>query len=220
MATTNVEPNRLGVGLYSIPEAARLAKIHVQQVRRWIRPTEGLIPGVFLPEDQAITFLELMELHFIKMFRDQGVSLQTIRRAASTAAKKFKTPLPFTVHHFDTDGHTIFATLIDKEKETSHVEDLKHGQYVFDEIIRPFFKKLEYGQNELLRFWPLTPTGHIVLDPERRFGKPIDAKTGVPTEALFHAVEAGEDVRTVADWFNVSVAAVTAAVEFEKSLAA
>ncbi|MCX7424891.1 MAG: MerR family transcriptional regulator [Planctomycetia bacterium] len=220
MVRQHNEPCRLGIGLYSISDAARLLRVHPQRVRHWIEPEGGLIRRKLEPTERTISFLELMELHFINMFREAGVSLQTIQEAAKTAAKAFETPYPFAVHRFDTDGRTVFATLIKREKDTSLVKDLRRGQYVFDTIIRPFFKRLEYRGNEAVRFWPREKTGRIVLDPNRRFGKPIDAPTGVPTVSLFHAVEAGEDVATVASWFGVPVAAITAAVAFEKSLAA
>ena len=218
MVAKDSEADRVGVGLYSVPEAARLAGIPTQKFRRWLDPLKGLVPNTPFRKEQTLTFLELMELHFIKMFRDHGVSLQTIRRAAKVAAQTFATSHPFAVHRFDTDGRTIFATLADSEKDQILVEDLRHGQYVFDTIIRPFFKKLEYDQDDPVRFWPLSTTGRVVLDPERRFGKPIDAPTGVPTSTLFRAIEAGEEVPCVAAWFDVPIEAVFAAVEFERSL--
>jgi uncharacterized protein (DUF433 family) len=211
---------RLGVGLYSIPDTARLLRVRVSIVRRWLSSKEGIIRPEFDPQEQTISFLELMELHFIKLFRDEGVSLQTIRRAARTAAKQFGTPHPFAVHRFDTDGRTVFATLVNEEKEATVVEDLKHGQYVFDRIVRPFFKKLEYGQADAIRYWPLGADGRIVLDPERQFGKPIDNKTGVPTAPLYRAVVAGDDPVIVAKWFEVPLEVVRAAMTFETSLAA
>ena len=220
MTTQLSEPSRIGVGLYSISEAARLLKVPSQRIRRWVDPREGLIQRVLSPDEMALTFLELMELQFVQMFKEAGVSFQTIRSAAKTAAQQFGCPYPFTVHRFDTDGRTIFATLIKAERKEALVEDLKHGQYVFDSIIRPFFKKLEYRQDEAIRFWPLSQRGRVVLDPQRQFGKPIDAPTGVPTQALFLATKAGDDPSNVATWFNVPVAAVTAAVKFEESLAA
>lgn len=210
----------LGQGLYSVPESARLLGVSVQKLRRWTDPNAALIPGVLFSEYRTLTFVELMELHFVKLFRESGVSLQTIRRATRTAARQFNTTCPFTVHQFDTDGHTVFATLIDKEHKKRLVEDLKHGQYVFEQIVRPFFKNLEYSQNGPVRFWPPIPAKRVVLDPKRHFGQPIDAQTGVPTRALHQAILAGEDIKTVAEWFNVPVAAVDAAIEFEKSLRA
>ena len=218
MVAAQLEPKRIGVGLYSLPEAARLLRIRVQCLRGWIKPDDALFPRVFSPDERTLSFIELIELHFIKMFRDAGVSLQTIRRAAKTAAKKFGTNHPFAVHRFDTDGRTIFATLRSSERNEAVLEDLEHGQYAFDKILRPFFKKLEYGKKNVERYWPLESTGRIVLDPSRQFGKPIDSITSVPSIALFNAVQAGEAEADVANWFNVPIEAVRAAVKFENVL--
>jgi len=224
MTATSTSPSRIGVGLYSVSDAARLLRVPAQRVRRWMDPQEELIQRTFPPEEGIITFLELMELHFIQMFRQENVSLLTIRRAAKTAARKYEQPYPFTLHRFDTDGQTIFATLSQSERRRRMVEDLEHGQFVFEKICRPFFRKLDYQQDDPednpIRFWPLNKNGRVVLDPQRRFGRPIDAPTGVPTQALYLAVKAREDQSTVATWFNVPSAAVAAAFKFEESLAA
>jgi uncharacterized protein (DUF433 family)/DNA-binding transcriptional MerR regulator len=214
----STESLRFGVGLYSIRDAARLLQVPVGTVRRWISVKDGVVTCTFDLHERTLTFLELMELHFIKLFRDQNVSLQTIRKAAKTAEKRFGNPHPFALHRFDTDGRTIFATLIGSEKRL--VEDLRHGQYVFDTVVRPFFKKLEYSQDRAIRFWPLGVGQRVVLDPERQFGTPIDDATAVPTSALFLAVQAGDDPVAVAQWFKVPLAAVRAAIAFEQPLAA
>lgn len=212
-------PSRIGVGLYSLPVAAKIIHAPIQKIRRWLDPDEGLIDRYFDPEEQTITFIELMELYFINLFRAQGVSLQTIRKAAKAAAAKFSTKYPFAVKRFDTDGRTIFATLIDNERDQAVVEDLRKGQYVFEQILQPFFRKIEYrGTEEAMRYWPLEMTGRVVLDPNRRFGKPIDAETGIPTSVLYRAVQAGDPASKVASWFKVPAEAVEAAVRFETSL--
>lgn len=221
MTSSTATPNRLGVGLYSIPEAARLVGTYDGNIRRWIEPLTDLIPRTFPISEHTLSFLELMELHFIKMFRDSGVSLQTIRKAAKAAAKKFRVDYPFAVRRFDTDGKTIFATLLDREDDREAVEDLKRGQYVFTTILKPFFLKMDYrASREALRFWPQNKEGRVVLDPTRSFGKPIDSQTGVQTQALHEAVIAnGGEMALVADWFDVPIEAVKSAVVFEESLA-
>ncbi|HEV3340056.1 MAG TPA: hypothetical protein VG125_06855 [Pirellulales bacterium] len=62
--------------------------------------------------------------------------------------------------------------------------------------------------------------GRVVLDPERQFGRPIDAETGVPTSAVYDACRAGkgQDQKEVANWFGIPLSAVQAAVAFELSL--
>ena len=217
----------LGRGLYTFGQAARLLRVPVTVLRYWIGERSGFESIIHrqLSDEHVLTFAELMELHFVKLFRDQDLSLQAIRSAAKAASQKFGAEYPFTVQRFDTDGKTIFATLRRREQDPVLVEDLRRGQLVFPTIIRPFFKKLEYLQDGIGRFWPLKSSsrnwGRVVLDPERRFGQPLDSETGVPTESIRQAVTAGkgQDVKTVAKWFVIPVEAVKAAMKYEKSLA-
>lgn len=209
--------SKLGYGIYSIPDASRILGASPAKLRHWLSPDDGIFQSRF-SDSNAVSFLDLMELMFVKMFRDENVSLQTIRKAASKAAEKFNTDYPFAVKRFDTDGKTIFATLLKSEQDKVMTEDLRHGQYVFTQIIKPFFKKLEYGQQDAMKFWPLLKKGRVVLDPDRRFGQPIDDQTGIPTSVLFQAVQAGDSVKEVAKWFDVPKKAVEQAVTFEKSL--
>ena len=208
---------KIGFGVYSIPTASRIIGVSSQKVRRWVSPDEGIVQSRF-GEPDVVSFLDVMELLFVKMFRDENVSMHTIRLTAEKASKKFGTDYPFAVKRFDTDGKTIFATLIKTEDKSEIVEDLRRGQLVFRSIIKPFFKKLEYGQSDIMRYWPLLKSGRVVLDPDRGLGQPIDALTGVPTKALFDAVQAGQSQAKVAKWFDVPTAAVRQAVKFEKSL--
>jgi uncharacterized protein (DUF433 family) len=212
----------LGKGAYSLRDASRMLHTHHATIKRWLSPDDSLVAREFEPDEGVISFPELMELHFIKMFRDKGVSLRTIRRASREASARFETRYPFAVKRFDTDGKTIFATLSRTETDEELVEDLRDCQYVFSNIVRPFFRKLDYEDGDVARFWPMHKRGRVVLDPARQFGRPIDSKTDIPTWTLFSAVRAGkgQSVKEVADWFGVPVQAVQASVKFESSLEA
>lgn len=223
MSEKKQKRSHIGVGLYSIAEAARILRVHHSRLHRWMDPIQGVVPRRFDPAEKTISFTELMELHFIKMFREEGVSLQTIRKASAIATKKYKSEYPFCVKRFDTDGRDIFATLVSKETNAEVIEDLKHGQLVFNEIVKPFFRKLEYENTiEPTRYWPREKAGRIVLDPSRKFGKPMDAESGVQTTAIYEALSAGcgQDEATVAKWLGIPLAAVRAAAAYERDLAA
>lgn len=209
--------SKIGLGVYSLPIASKIIGVSSQKLRRWTSCKDGIVQSRFRETD-AISFLDMMELLFVKMFRDENVSMQTIKLAASKASEKFNTDYPFAVKRFDTDGKTIFATLLKSEDDGELVEDLRRGQLVFRSIIKPFFKRLEYGQSDAMRYWPLLKSGRVVLDPMRSLGQPIDSKTGIPTKAIFDAVQAGQSQKMVSKWFDIPVAAVRQAVKFEKSL--
>jgi len=222
----------LGVGLYSFPEAGRIVGAKPSVLRRWardyiyfdkdaIRQHTSVIPRYFGRNSDTLTFLELIELLFIRAFRSEGVSMQAIRKAAERAAIQFHTEYPFAVKRFDTDGKHIFATLREEANDLELTEDLGKGQLAFDRVVKPLFRNLDYrGNTDALRYWPLGHEGRIILDPHRAFGKPIDSPTGVSTEVLYDAVQAegGQDPAEVADWFEVPIEAVTAAIRYESSL--
>lgn len=218
----------LGVGLYTYPEAARIVGVSPAKLRRWATEFTYRLdsrhyqnkPVIrrYFEDEPVLTFLEVVELLFIRLFRDEGVSMPTIRRAAERAAERFRSDYPFAVERFDTDGKHIFATLCDEAASRRDVEDLERGQLAFERVVRPFFRKLEY-RGDALRLWPRDRDGRVVIDPVRRFGKPIDAESGVPTSVLYQATLAGNgtSIEEVASWYEVSVDAVKAAVDYEQS---
>ena len=225
----------LDVGLYSLSETARLLHVNSKTLRRWAEGYPFVIKGKThnsppilnrdlppLDGEAVLTFNDLLELHMVKIFRDAGVSLQTIRAAVEKAAGMYNTNHPFTIKQFETDGNSIFATLQSKGVEgvphLTLLQDLNRSQMVMDSIARPFFKKVEYEKFEPRRYWPNGRDGHVVLDPRRSFGKPIDAKSGVSTAVLYAMARGGETVQNIADWYSVDVASVEEAVEFEHSL--
>lgn len=224
-----LQATRIGVGLYSYPEAARIIGVPASTLRQWAkgyyaprdvtRPRKPVIDRQF-GDEPFITFLELVELLLVKLFRQEGVSMQTIRRASARAKQLFDTPYPFATRRFDTDGTRLFATLEREDDSTPTIADMGKGQFAFEQVVRPFFRKLDFGDDGLaLAFWPHGRDKRIVIDPKRSFGKPIDAETGVPTTVLADAVYArdGQSVDDVARWYDVPVTAVRAALDYEQS---
>lgn len=223
----------IGVGIYTIPEASRLTKVSSQRIRRWMKGytfSAGLnrkkSPPVWqsqLPEIDgkiSLGFLDLTEVRFVNKFRDLGVSWKTLRLAAEQASQQFRTDHPFSTERFVTDGRSIFVDIKNKTGEDSLVDIVKN-QLAFRKILAPYLKGLEFDENDnALRWWPMERSRQVVIDPMRSFGQPIVAKEGVPTTVLANAVKVEKSVQAVSSWYDVSVRAVKAAVEYEKRLAA
>src|SRR3712207_5647028 len=98
----------IGTGIYTPDEAAALLKTSPAEVRRWAfgyarqrngqRVQYGPLIQTELPAIEgstALTFVELVELMFIKGFRKAGAPWHAIREAASVAARLFETEHPF-----------------------------------------------------------------------------------------------------------------------------
>lgn len=223
----------LQTGIYSIPEASRLTRVSTWRIRRWLRGYEFKTkhgrqhsPEVWLsqlaPIDSrvALGFLDLLEIHCVDALIKTGVSWKTLRQAHAKAQELFRHRHPFCTNQLMTDGQTIFMTLLEKNDEKT-LWDMKDVQRVFDRIIRPFLKNVEFEQGEIpARWWPLGQDQLVALDPRRNFGQPSIFQDGIPTSVLARSVSANGSVEEVARWFEISPASVRNAVKFEQSLAA
>jgi uncharacterized protein (DUF433 family) len=166
----------------------------------------------------VLSFLDLIEARFVRIFFDHGVSLHTIRLVAREAEAMFKTTHLFCVKKFETDGETILARLRDEREDGSErLLDLKRKHLVFPVVFNPLLKTLDYDTSGgAIRWWPRGEQTPIVLDPQRAFGAAI-VERSCPPGALFDANRAGETPENIAKWFRVELDEVRAAIAFEKA---
>lgn len=214
----------VGLGVYTIPEAARLLKTPGRTLYNWVRGyhargRERTVAPMFtadhpeLVAEHILTFVDLVEMHVVRSLRVHGVSLRTIRAAASILSQRFDTRHPFAVQGLRTDGKNVFL------KGEGGTEELGPYQFVFEAVIEPFLKQLEYHDGVASLLWPIGK-GRVALDPQRNFGKPIVHRGAVPTYPLYQMRKAGESPERIARWFGANVEAVNCAVEYEYGLAA
>jgi len=122
--------------------------------------------------------------------------------AAKQPREWFGNAYPFTCRRFQTDGRSIFATVLDATGEEALL-DMACRQYAFRQVISP---SLYDGSENAHRWYPLKGNKVVVLDPDRNFGKPLLAHSGMDTRAIADAFEAEEkDLRRVALLFGVSL---------------
>jgi hypothetical protein len=223
----------LGIGIYSVPEAARLSQVPAEYIRRWLWGYRYVIKGRLREADplwapqlssidavRALTFRDLIEIRFVYRFRQEGISLQTIRKTIGLATELLEKSYPLSSVKFKTEGKRIFAQIIEDPDERGYVFNLKTGQYLLDYVLDFLFDALEYSDfDELLRWWPLGKDRRVIVDPARSFGRPI-VPEGVETKILAQSLEPEGNVRAVAEWFEVSETSVVDALEFERSRAA
>jgi len=220
-----------GVGIYSIPEASRLTKIPIQDIRRWVfgydfslAKDKRFSPPLWssqysdLGENDCIGFKDLLEVRFIRAFRKAGVPLQTIRMALNRAIDFFGHEYPLSSKNFRTDGRAIFARVMGETGDVEYL-DLVKSQYAFRQIIEPGLYTSQIFENDIATKWhPFFPNRQIIIDPSLSFGKPILAKSGIPTHAVAEAYEVEESVKAVSALFEITPAEVEVAVAFEQQL--
>jgi uncharacterized protein (DUF433 family) len=219
--------------LYYSAEAARLAKISVYRVHRWLEGYEYIYeeervkrpPVLKTKKKQALrpnyaSFYDLIDLLFVKRFLDYGLSLQKIRGAFKEAEELLETT-HFAHQIFFTDGKNICLQM--KGKGTAILELLSNGQWVISDVITQLAHEIVFDQvtQTALRWFPAEGDNYVVLDPCVSFGKPSIVEKGISTENIYDKYLAeGNDVKAVSDWMVLAPEEVGAAVKFEMHLAA
>ncbi|PJZ78108.1 DUF433 domain-containing protein [Leptospira neocaledonica] len=235
MATTanQSEFSYLGKGIYSVSEASRLSNVSPQRIFRWVR---GYNYGsallkirmepiwnrdyTVIEKHYSLSFQDLIEIRFINAFRTYGISWRTIRAAAIRAAQILEISHPFSTKRFYTDRKTILLRVA-KESENIELIDLAENQYAIDEILTPhLYEGLDFSELDVAqRWWPIGRQKHVVIDPNRNFGKPIVENYNIPTETIFSLYKNNPSSKSIADWFEIEEEYIKHAIEFEKSIA-
>lgn len=223
-----------GLGIYSFADAARFIGSKPSELRRWLQGYKSKRDSEFYEHPplwtcqladtdiDGIGFRDLVELRFVRTFVSCGVPLNLIRRTIEELHERLGKEYPFTSTTFKTDGRRIFMELLNETGDRSLVDVVKR-QNVMAKVIGPSLREgIELNINDkATRWYPVHGSKSVVFDPERSFGQPILAESGVPTIAILDAVKAeGGDERRVARIYDIPLAAVRKAIRFETQAAA
>lgn len=225
--TPTMRTDLLQTGIYTVPEASRLAKVSRWRIRRWLKGYEFPVkhgrhrsPEVWKSQLFPLGFLDLLEVRCVNAFITAGVSWKTLRQVHSKAQGLLGHTHPFCTNRFATDGQRIFMEVRERTDEVT-LWDMPDTQRVFESVIRPFLKEIEFDEGEVpCRWWPLGRNHLVALDPRRSFGQPIILRDGVPTTVLARSLRANGSAEEVARWFEISPASVSEAVKFEDAFGA
>lgn len=222
---------QFGVGAYTPGEAARLLSMPPNTLRRWLYGVSSSNAGAegkaylplwtaqydFDPDEPIIGFRDLIEARTVRKLRAIGLGLPTIRQCLKAAREIAKDSHPFSTRKLRTDGKRLFLQTVDQAGSMS-VIDLKANQHAFAKVVDRTFLDLEFDGDVASRWWLNPEKKSLVIDPERSFGQPIAAESGIPTRRLAEAVEVEGSARKVARLFDLPISVVNDAVKFEKQL--
>lgn len=230
----NAEAPTQSRGAYPIRVAARLAHLAPTTVSRWVRgydyPYKGerrrSQPITYLAGSQpangerVLDFQQLLTLLLVKAFKDKGLGLPTIKKAAAKAHEVYGVDNPFVSRQFRSDGNHVFIDLDPASGRERKLINVLSDQREFRAIVEPsLFRDVVFVGDQAGEWWPLHRDHAVLLTPGRQFGAPHLAGTGVRTDVIAQAVaaEGGNEkaVASVAEWFGVTPDQVNDAVYFE-----
>lgn len=223
---------------YTAAEAGRLTGLRPERVRRWLRgysysyiPASDKDPTLVYQrpvikqreaEDSGYaSFLDLVDLLFVRRFLENGFSLQRIRKALAEAESVIGG------HHFAqrvyfTDGHEIYLRVKDRDTENL-LQLLSGGQWVISEVILDMARQVDFDQETGFaeKWFPAGRQAGVVVDPRICFGAPTIVGRGMRTSNVYDLfIAEREDTCVVSEWMNLREHEVESAVQFERALAA
>lgn len=221
------------LGIYSVRDAARLAKVPPRQIRGWLqgysqrkgKPAAGPVLHRQHPlrdGELALGFLDLLEVAFLgRLVRAAEVqgrspSWKAIRTAADTARRVLNTDHPFAVRRIHTDGRRIFAEAQEATGDRALYDLVGDNFAIYDVVVDSFVASVDYEDDTPTRWKPDSRFDRIVVDPRRAFGQPVEVISGAPAEALFDAWRAEKgNAAKVAAFYGTDTAGVQQAVRFK-----
>lgn len=227
----------LDTPMYSAPTAGRLVGLTTNRVRRWLLGYEYpagpeaerriVHKGPVISRDEAAessyaSFLDLVDLLFVKEFLDRGISLQKLRKALREA-EQILGEHHYAQRDFFTDGNRIYLQVRKASRRADALlELLSGGQWVIAPIIKQLAHQIQFHEltGFAQRWFPLGLRGLIVVDPEISFRMPSLVGRGIATANIYDLfLGEGKTLDHVCSWMNLHEREVQAAVNFERHLA-
>ena len=201
---------RLSEGIYSVPQAAAIVGRRngatPQQLRRWLAV---IIAPTGEPHSiETISFLDLVSLETVRRFRDQGTSLQRVRKVlAALRSAEPEIARPLAHRSFFTDGVNVWAEVVGRTEEIVG-RNLK--QLAFRDAVRTFAHEIRFA-GDVAAAWDMSPW--VDIDPLVCFGAPTVRGTRIPVKTILANLADATD-REVADWYELSVCQVRGVAEY------
>jgi uncharacterized protein (DUF433 family) len=228
----------LRMPMYPAAMVGRLVKLSSNRVQRWLKGYEySYTVGIDQTEqigykgpivnrenkDRSTyaSFLDLIDLLFVKEFLSYGLSLQKIRKGL-IEAEKLVGGHHFAQRTFFTDGKNIYLQ-VKEQGDNAILELLSGGQWVIAQFIKDLAYKIEFDKQTgfAQKWFPLGKNVPIVIDPAISFGQPSILGKGISTANIYDFYNAeNEKIPDVCTWLKLQKTEVKAAVEFEQWLAA
>lgn len=220
----NTKPFDLGTGIYTLPDVAAILGLPQAKVRRWLQEywhahfgkTNQISFSDGTGRELVTNFYTLIEFFTFYQLRAEGVSAQRIVKAHKILEEVLKTAYPFATSSILTDGKDVLFT--------GTVGDIIQAdetlQITIKEVLAPFCRKIEFGQDALAKcFFPLGRDHDVLIDPHRQFGQPIVSGTNILTESIFNLYRGGESADFIGRIYDLTPRQVQDAITFHRNAA-
>jgi uncharacterized protein (DUF433 family) len=201
----------LGIGLYTVDEAALYARVPSKTMSRWLfgdKQGRSVLDPAISSSERIVTFLDFVQALHIRQIRTDTeckISLAKIREAIETARSTYGVKYPLAMEH------TTFLygkELIIRLRDDQFVQlsgPHKHHQMI-SQIVRVYMKDLTFnaeGLAEKYRAWKFG-SFDVQMNPAIRFGEPLLPTCGYSAQTLWEAAKVEGSIEAAAENYGVS----------------
>jgi uncharacterized protein (DUF433 family) len=219
---------KLGEGIYLVKDVSKILHLEYEKVYRWIVGYWGgnLDPHIKYTfgeaDNRAINFYSLIEFYTFFKLREKGLSTTEIRKLHTELSKILDNPYPFAVaqdyfveHRQSKKTKKIRKRFVYYTYLDSLIKLSPKKQFSLS-FMEEFLDKIEFDDNNIaVRFFPLSNSKNVVVDPKRQFGQPIISGTNIKTQTLFNLYRGGETLENISILYNIPVNKVEDAITFQ-----
>ena len=216
-------------GIYEVSDAARIIyatsprpqgyPVTNRHIIRWIRrglalPSLADVPG----RELLMSFPDLISMRVIALLRMIGVSFHAIYTAERWLRDTTGVTRPFATEIIWTESRHIFT-----DRAGQLIAASLGGQYAFTELMEEHLipiAGLTFDPSGIADSWAPHGFDVVVLRPDVQFGAPCIRGTRTPTRALWEMYQGGDSPPFLAEVYDLSLANVQSAIEWETCLAA
>ena len=207
--------------LYTIPEAAHLARVSPSTVRSWLygaEDRESLFDALPAP---MVSFLQLIEVVVAANFRKaERVSLARLRNAYLNAKHILSLDYPFAYERLEAVGGHIVRILHTEKPSTSYQAVDEPSQWTLPGLLAEVKRHIRYEDQLAARWYPVGDEVPIVIDPRVTSGIPTIQDRGVTVHAIRKRFLAGQEMAFIARDFEIDKSIVEYAVRYGEQIAA
>ncbi len=211
--------------MYSEAEAARLLGVAQSTLNYWLeggvrrgKSYRPIIRTEPTGSRSPVSWAEFVEAGLLRGYRrDLGVRMAELREFIDLLRSDFAVPYPLADRRPWVSGRE----LVYEAQERSHLDPEfwivtnVGGQLLLLPPGDDFYRRVTWSPLGVAAAWRPADSERstVVIDPDRRFGKPSVA--GISTEAIWEHASTGEDEDEIATVFDLSLADVRWALSYE-----
>lgn len=211
---------KLGSGIFSASDAAKILNISPQKARYWFNyylkqkhfQSEYRYYFTF-DKTVAVNFLTLMEMYVFYSLKERNISIRTIINAHKYLSSFLNTPYPFAHKSLYTDGGNL---LIDHNSDFFSTDGKE--QYKLRLELDKFFQKISFSPDgNAQSFHPLGLNNSVVVDPNHQFGTPTIKGTNIKVKTIIDLYNAGEKKKTIAELYHISLKQINDVIRYSNA---